>query len=56
MVPKEVVFVDELPRTDSGKVRKKSLSHEPAAPLHVSALHVPADGAAEQQGVDQTVG
>ena len=25
MVPRDVVFVDELPHTDSGKIRKKSL-------------------------------
>ena len=30
MVPREVVFVDELPKTDTGKVRKKSL-REPVA-------------------------
>jgi len=27
----EVVFVTELPHTDSGKIRKKSLSREPLA-------------------------
>jgi amino acid adenylation domain-containing protein len=31
MVPREVVFVTELPHTESGKVRKKSLSREPLA-------------------------
>ena len=31
MVPRDVVFVTELPHTDSGKVRKKSLSREPLA-------------------------
>jgi acyl-coenzyme A synthetase/AMP-(fatty) acid ligase len=31
MVPREVVFVTELPHTDSGKIRKKSLSREPLA-------------------------
>ena len=30
MVPREVVFVDDLPKTDTGKVRKKSL-REPVA-------------------------
>jgi acyl-coenzyme A synthetase/AMP-(fatty) acid ligase len=30
MVPKEVVLVDDLPKTDTGKVRKKSL-REPVA-------------------------
>jgi acyl-coenzyme A synthetase/AMP-(fatty) acid ligase len=25
MVPRDVVFLDELPKTGSGKVRKKSL-------------------------------
>lgn len=29
MVPRDVVFVTELPHTDSGKIRKKSLSREP---------------------------
>jgi acyl-coenzyme A synthetase/AMP-(fatty) acid ligase len=29
MVPREVVFMTELPHTDSGKIRKKSLSREP---------------------------
>ena len=29
MVPREVVFLDDLPKTDTGKVRKKSL-REPA--------------------------
>jgi long-chain acyl-CoA synthetase len=29
MVPREVVFVSELPHTDSGKIRKKSLPREP---------------------------
>jgi long-chain acyl-CoA synthetase len=31
MVPREVVFVAELPHTDSGKIRKKSLPREPLA-------------------------
>ena len=31
MVPRDVVFVTELPQTESGKVRKKSLSREPSA-------------------------
>ena len=31
MVPRDVVFVTELPHTESGKVRKKSLSREPLA-------------------------
>ena len=31
MVPREVVFVTELPHTDSGKIRKKSLPREPLA-------------------------
>jgi long-chain acyl-CoA synthetase len=29
MVPRDVVFVSELPHTDSGKIRKKSLPREP---------------------------
>jgi long-chain acyl-CoA synthetase len=29
MVPHEIVFVDDLPRTESGKIRKKSLSRDP---------------------------
>ena len=33
MVPREVVFVTELPHTESGKVRKKSLSREPLPQL-----------------------
>jgi amino acid adenylation domain-containing protein len=50
MVPREVVFVDELPKTESGKVRKKSLSREPLAALHISALEIGAgDGVAEGQ-------
>lgn len=32
MVPKEVVLVDELPHTESGKVRKRSLLEEPVPP------------------------
>lgn len=31
MVPREVIFVEELPHTDSGKVRKKSLAEARAA-------------------------
>jgi long-chain acyl-CoA synthetase len=31
MVPRDVVFVTELPHTDSGKIRKKSLPREPLA-------------------------
>ncbi len=38
MVPRDVVFVTELPHTDSGKVRKKSLSREPLAPSPASTL------------------
>ena len=36
MVPRDVVFVTELPHTESGKVRKKSLSREPlpTSPLY----------------------
>ena len=30
MVPKSVAFVDELPRTDSGKIRHASLRHGPS--------------------------
>jgi long-chain acyl-CoA synthetase len=40
MVPKDVMIVAELPRTDSGKVRKKSLPHDPTPPAETSALHV----------------
>ena len=29
MVPREIVFLTEMPRTESGKIRKKSLSREP---------------------------
>jgi acyl-coenzyme A synthetase/AMP-(fatty) acid ligase len=32
MVPKEVVLADELPHTESGKVRKRSLLEEPITP------------------------
>ena len=38
MVPREVVFMTELPHTDSGKVRKKSLSREPLASSPASTL------------------
>ena len=38
MVPREVVFLTELPHTDSGKVRKKSLSREPLASSPASTL------------------
>jgi acyl-coenzyme A synthetase/AMP-(fatty) acid ligase len=31
MVPRDIVFVSELPHTDSGKIRKKSLPREPLA-------------------------
>lgn len=31
MVPKEIVFRDDLPRTDTGKVSKKALAEEPGA-------------------------
>jgi long-chain acyl-CoA synthetase len=50
MVPREIVFVDELPKTDSGKVRKKSLSRDPLESLHHSALVIPTpDGVAEAE-------
>jgi acyl-coenzyme A synthetase/AMP-(fatty) acid ligase len=29
MVPKEVLFLPELPKTATGKIRKKDLSREP---------------------------
>jgi acyl-coenzyme A synthetase/AMP-(fatty) acid ligase len=32
MVPRDVVLVDELPHTDSGKVRKRSLAENPVQP------------------------
>ena len=38
MVPRDVVFMAELPHTDSGKVRKKSLSREPLATSPASRL------------------
>jgi acyl-coenzyme A synthetase/AMP-(fatty) acid ligase len=41
MVPHEIVFVDDLPRTESGKIRKKSLSRDPleeAPATRLSAL------------------
>jgi acyl-coenzyme A synthetase/AMP-(fatty) acid ligase len=38
MVPRDVVFVTELPHTDSGKVRKKSLSREPLAASRPSRM------------------
>ena len=38
MVPRDVVFVTELPHTDSGKVRKKSLPREPLATSPASRL------------------
>src|SRR5207253_2476976 len=41
MVPKEVVFLEELPRTESGKVRKKSLSRDPIEAHPISALRPP---------------
>ena len=28
MVPGEVIILDELPKTDTGKIRKKSLTEE----------------------------
>lgn len=50
MVPQEVVFVTELPRTESGKVRKKSLPRDPLPPPHLSALDLAAgQGVAEPQ-------
>jgi amino acid adenylation domain-containing protein len=38
MVPRDVVFMTELPHTDSGKIRKKSLSREPIATSPASRL------------------
>jgi long-chain acyl-CoA synthetase len=38
MVPREVVFVTELPHTESGKVRKKSLPRDPLASSPASKL------------------
>ena len=40
MVPKEIVFMADLPRTETGKVRKKSLSREPLESLRASALQL----------------
>ena len=51
MVPREIVFVPELPRTESGKIRKKSLSTEPLASLRLSALQPVADADPPQEGV-----
>jgi acyl-coenzyme A synthetase/AMP-(fatty) acid ligase len=51
MVPREIVFVPELPRTESGKIRKKSLSTEPMASLRLSALQPVADADPPQEGV-----
>jgi acyl-coenzyme A synthetase/AMP-(fatty) acid ligase len=33
MVPRDVVFVEELPHTDSGKIRKKTLLEVDAAAI-----------------------
>ena len=38
MVPRDVVFMTELPHTDSGKIRKKSLPREPLATSPASRL------------------
>jgi acyl-coenzyme A synthetase/AMP-(fatty) acid ligase len=38
MVPRDVVFMTELPHTDSGKIRKKSLPKEPFATSLASRL------------------
>lgn len=38
MVPHEIVFLDDLPRTESGKVRKKSLSSDPLEDLPATRL------------------
>ena len=38
MVPRDVVFMAELPHTDSGKVRKKSLSREPLSKSRLERL------------------
>lgn len=40
MVPKEVVFVADLPRGETGKIRKKSLSREPLGTILPSALNL----------------
>lgn len=40
MVPRDVMFVEELPHTDSGKVRKKSLSERGQAATAASAAAV----------------
>jgi long-chain acyl-CoA synthetase len=47
MVPQEIVIVDELPRTESGKVRKKSLRREPTPERHISGLAIDSAGARE---------
>jgi len=40
MVPKEIVFVADLPRGETGKVRKKSLSREPLETMLPSAFQL----------------
>lgn len=42
MVPKEIVFVADLPRGETGKVRKKSLSKEPLSTTLPSVLQLDA--------------
>jgi len=42
MVPGEIVFLPELPKTDTGKIRKKDLSRSPAWPPEVPDAAKPA--------------